>query len=678
MSPNRKLAAIMFTDIAGYTALMQISEQKAVRARQRHRDIFEPTTHRHNGKIIQYYGDGTLSIFESTVAAVQCAIELQQAFSQEPSIPVRIGIHTGEIILTDDDIIGDAVNLASRIESLGVPGSVLVSGKVAEEIKNQEDLSVALLGTFHLKNDSRKRDVYAIDLQGLTVPDLKEMKGKIETPQTGFWQSKQRQLIISLALVLLILGIWGAYRFNSQHSQRLAVLPFFNRLNSTEQNYVVDGVHEALISELQQAGIAVKARTSMMRYRNSEKSIEEIAKELNVSALIEGSVLRADDTISINIRLIDGKSEVLLWSNLFEKDFKNVTALYREVTGDIAREINLALTPRIEARLKKAPVINPEAYKAYLKGQQHWYSLTREALNTSLQYFELAKAIDPLYAPAYSGIASVWGGRLQQGFVSHSEASPFIIEASTKALSLGSELPEVQFWLATSSTWWMWNWEAAQKAYNKCLDLNPNYAEAHAYYSHFLFIINRPTAAINHLSKAIELDPFNPLFQALYGMALNFSGRHDEVISLLNSTLETSPNDPIALSTLRTSYHLAGRYEEAIEIWKRFYASRKDTTAVNTLITGYHQGSYPTALELLAELLIERSKTQYVTPWQIATLYTRAGKNQKALDWLEKAYTKHDPNIPYIGIDPIFNDLKLEPRFQALLKSLNLPKEGLH
>ena len=673
MTTNRKLAAIMFTDIAGYTALMQSSEQKAVRARQRHRDIFEPTTHKHHGKIIQYYGDGTLSIFESTVAAVQCAIELQRAFSQEPTIPVRIGIHTGEIILTDDDIIGDAVNLASRIESLGVPGSVLVSGKVAEEIKNQDNLSVALLGTFHLKNDSIKRDVYAIDMQGLAVPELEEMEGKLENSRTSFLGSKQKMVIIPLALALLILVIWAAFKFNSQQSPRLAVLPFFNRLNSTEQNYVVDGVHEALISELQQAGIAVKARTSMMRYRDSEKSIAEIATELNVSALIEGSVLRADDTISINIRLIDGKSEVLLWNTIVEKNFKNVTALYREVTGDIAREINLALTPRLEARLKKAPVLNPEAYKAYLKGQQYWYSLTREALNTSLQYFELAKEIDPRYAPAYSGIASVWGGRLQQGFVSYAEASPFIKEANRKALSLDSELPEVQFWQATSSAWWEWNWADSQKAYKKCLQLNPNYAEAHAYYSHFLLIINRPQEAIEHLSKAIELDPFNPLFQALYGMTLNFSGRHNEAITLLNSTLETSPNDPVALSALRTSYHLAGEYEEAIEIWKRFYNSRMDTTAVNTLIAGYSQGSYPTALELLAELLIERSKTQYVTPWQIATLYTRAGKNQKALDWLEKAHAKQDPNTPSIGYDPIFKDLKPEPRFQKLLNALNLP-----
>ncbi len=180
MVPVRRLAAIMFTDIEGYTALMQRSEADAVRIRARHREVFNPVTEKHGGQIVQYYGDGTLSIFESAVSAVECACELQELFLQDPVIPVRIGIHTGDILISEDDIIGDSVNLASRIESMAIAGSVLISSKVLEEIKNQEQLRVKFLGSFHFKNDRQHREVYAINHPGLVVPKIHELRGKLQ------------------------------------------------------------------------------------------------------------------------------------------------------------------------------------------------------------------------------------------------------------------------------------------------------------------------------------------------------------------------------------------------------------------------------------------------------------------------------------------------------------------
>lgn len=671
---SRRLVAIMFTDIAGYTALMQKSEHAAVQTRQRHRAVFEPTTAKHEGKIIQYYGDGTLSIFESSVSAVRCAIELQQQFLEEPAIPVRIGIHTGDILISEVDIIGDSVNLASRVESMGVPGSVVISGKVAEEIKNQDDLPIRLLGSFHFKNDARKREVYALDIPGLVIPQKEHLQGKLQTSKGKPWFTTWRTLLIPIVAVMLAGAAWLNLTNESvPQIHRLAVMPFFNRMNVPEQNQLIDGVHEALISELQQAGLTVKARTSMIRYRGTEKPVEKISNELDVQALVEGSVFRADDTLGIRVQLINGVTGNVLWSETFENDFRNIMVLYSDVTREIAHEINQALEPQVVERLENVHPIDPEAYKAYLKGQQFWYGLNKKALETSQKYFELALDNDPEYAPAHAGIAAVWVGRLQQGFVSHAEALPFIIDASSKARELGSEQPEVQFWLGTISTWVLCEWEPAEKAYRKSLALNSSYADAHAYYSHFLYIMNRPEEATAHIEKAIELDPFNPLFQALYGMGLNYSGRHDEVIQRLTATLSDSPNDPVALSTLRTSYHLAGRYEDAIYIWKKFYTGRKDSAAVEVLNTGFTEGGYTMALQRLAEMLIERSQSKYVTPWQISTLYTRAGKNEEALDWLEKAYEAHDSNMPYISIDPIFDGLRDEPRFQELIQKMKLP-----
>lgn len=209
--PARHLKAIMFTDIVGYTALMQESERAAIQYRQKHRQVFEPVTQEFGGKIVQYYGDGTLSIFDSTVAAVRCACALQRQFMETPAIPVRIGIHFGEVVLTDSDIIGDSVNLASRVESLGVAGSVLISGKVAEEIDNQDDLPVELLGTFHLKNDKKVREIYAVAVPGLKIPAVKEMTGKLERPESSVTHAFSRPLLRFALPALLVVALVAAY-----------------------------------------------------------------------------------------------------------------------------------------------------------------------------------------------------------------------------------------------------------------------------------------------------------------------------------------------------------------------------------------------------------------------------------------------------------------------------------
>jgi len=185
--------------------------------------------------------------------------------------------------------------------------------------------------------------------------------------------------------------------------------------------------------------------------------------------------------------------------------------------------------------------------------------------------------------------------------------------------------------------------------------------------------MGQPEEAMEHIDRALEIDPFNALFQALYGMDLNYARRYDDAVALLRETLARAPNDLTALSTLRTTYHQLGRYDEAIEVWKSSFTARGDSEAVEVLERGYAEGDYSGALSLLAELLVTRSRTTYVTPWQLATLYTRAGKNDEALEWLENAYDAHDANMPYISVDPIFDTLRDEPRFQDLLQRMNLP-----
>ncbi|MEL6256827.1 MAG: adenylate/guanylate cyclase domain-containing protein, partial [Bacteroidota bacterium] len=344
MNATRRLAAIMFTDIQGYTKLMQESEAKAVEVRTRHRNIFEPTTLTFGGEIIQYYGDGTLSIFSSTVDAVKCAIEMQIAFQKNPVIPVRIGIHTGDILISDQDIIGDSVNVASRIESLGIAGSITLSKKVADELINHEFFSLRSLGKFHFKNDRTSREVFAVQHPGIIVPAQRELQGKLEKkklPKSKLILGSLLGLSLLIASLFITNTVFKPSEVKTE-IRSLAVLPFSNMLEDRGETYLVDGVHEAIISELQEVGVEVKPRIAMMAYRDTDKSLQQISNELKVDGLIEGAVLKNGDSLMIKIRLINPFSEKYVWIESFDAKFKEAFSLYKEVTRYIAQKIQIA------------------------------------------------------------------------------------------------------------------------------------------------------------------------------------------------------------------------------------------------------------------------------------------------------------------------------------------------
>jgi tetratricopeptide (TPR) repeat protein len=241
-------------------------------------------------------------------------------------------------------------------------------------------------------------------------------------------------------------------------------------------------------------------------------------------------------------------------------------------------------------------------------------------------------------------------------------------------LELDDTLAEGHYTLAGIQSWMDWNWASGEAEYRRAIELNPNYADPRAYYSHLLMILKRPEEAMDEIKQALALDPLNSLFEAIYAMDLMYARRYDEAIALLRKTLEGSPHDLVALSTLRSAYHMKKMYPEALEIWKKSYAERNDLKAEEALARGFVEAGYQGALRRVAETLIARSRTSYVTPWQIGTLYTRAGMPKEALEWLEKAYRAHDPNMPYISVDPIFDGLRSAPGFQDLLRRMNLPR----
>jgi len=423
-----QLAAIMFTDIQGYTALMQQDEKKAVGVRARHREVFNAITKKHRGKILQYFGDGTLSTFNSAIDAVRCGVALQLAFRQEPQIPVRIGIHTGDIIFTEDDIIGDGVNVASRIESLAAAGSVFISEKVYDEVKNQSGIQTTSMGTFELMNVDKAMEVFAIANPGLLVPERHQVEGKVKNGTTagnkgvktkGKWAQIKWVLIILLAiLVAWLISITNIFERGTSTSstadatitkKSIAVLPFINDSDDSSNVYIINGLMESILNNLQKIeNIRVISRTSVEKYRNNPKTISEIAEELNVSYIVEGSGQKIGDQILLNIQLIEAPGDRHLWAEQYDREVKDIFKLQMEVAKIIAGKIKVIITPEEEKLIEKIPTDDPIAYDHFLKGLDLFFKGNAESLEESIVWFKKAIERDNTFARAYADIAMAY------------------------------------------------------------------------------------------------------------------------------------------------------------------------------------------------------------------------------------------------------------------------------
>jgi TolB-like protein/class 3 adenylate cyclase len=422
---SHQLAAIMFTDIQGYTALMQRDEEKAVKFRNRHREIFNATTSKFNGRILQYYGDGTLSTFSSAIDAVKCGIEMQRAFQQEPQIPVRVGIHTGDIIFTSDDIIGDGVNVASRIESLAVVGSVFISEKVFDEVKNQVGILTVSMGIFELKNVEKPIEVYAIANEGLVVPERDQISGKVKSRPANknkvTAQDKRgagiKWVLVPAAIVLLIILAYVTDVFQIRKpdvakpdlllaGKSIAVLPFINDSYDSSNVYIINGLMESILNNLQKIkDLRVVSRTSVEKYRHTDKSAREIAEELGVQYLIEGSGQKIGDQIKLSIQLIEGQGDRHLWSEQYNRSAEDIFNLQSEVAKNIASQIQVFISPEEHKRIDEKPTHNLVAYDHFLKGLDYFYDESAEGMRNAIASFQEAVKHDSTFARAYADIA---------------------------------------------------------------------------------------------------------------------------------------------------------------------------------------------------------------------------------------------------------------------------------
>ena len=454
---------------------------------------------------------------------------------------------------------------------------------------------------------------------------------------------------------------------------RLAVLPLHNLSGDPEHEYFVEGTHDALITDL--GGIhalRVIARSSVMRYKGSNAPLSEIAAQLNVDTLLTGSVMRLGDRVRITAQLIDAATEEHLWASRYERQLVDVLSLQNEIVAAIARAISVQLSPTEQARLARVRSVNPEAYEAYLRGWNHVEKLTAADLDAAMHYFELALQKDSSYALGYVGISMVWSARQQMGFAAPSEATPRLKAATFRALELDDTLAEAHFALAAQLAWADWSWAAAEPEFRRAIDLNPNYGQARAFYSHYLHFMKRSDEAMTQIQRAMELDPLNPLTQSLYGVSLVLARRYDEAIVQCRNALRTAPDSRVALDGLSYALHQTRRYDEDLDQERMRGMRRGDPELVEAIALGYAEGGYQGAMRRGSDVLATKS-ARNMSYEEIAHFHLRAGENDRALDWLERGCEARDPNLPYISSNPNYDSLRSHPRFKDLLRRMGFP-----
>jgi TolB-like protein len=485
---------------------------------------------------------------------------------------------------------------------------------------------------------------------------------------------RNRSMAQALGVALLAAGTWWVSTLGGGSTmQRIAVLPLEHGGTDPTQEYFVQGVHQDLVLELSKAGMRVIAPSSVARFAASERSVSEIAEELGVDGVIQGQAILTAGFVGLRLTLVDGLTDEIIRTETFREATRNINTLYREATRAMADWIGLELSEEVEAHLGDVQEVDPQVYDAILQARFHWQRLTEEGLATAEQYYRLAIERDSTSAEAWFGVSQIWRGRAQMGMISGEEARRNAEPYVRRAEQLDPSLSSLNALLAVSLGWTDWDWEGSERAFLAALDADPTDSVLRAYLSHLLLLLDRDQEAMAQIEEAVQTDPFNTLVQGIYGMALNFLHRYEEAEEVLLPVLERDPEAPILLSTLRTTYHLMGRHEDALRMWRASYGALGDEEAVAALTRGYRAGGYNEALRAVADTFVVRAQSRYVTPWQIATLYTRAGEGGLALDYLDLALADREPNMPYLAVDPIFDFLRQEPRFRAMVTSLGLP-----
>jgi TolB-like protein/DNA-binding winged helix-turn-helix (wHTH) protein/Tfp pilus assembly protein PilF len=488
---------------------------------------------------------------------------------------------------------------------------------------------------------------------------------------------------ISVFVLLLLaasLAVWKLHPWNRPSSsaaiRSLAVLPFESLSNDASQDYFADGMTDELISDLGQiSALRVISRTSVMSYKRARKPLPQIARELNVDAVVEGTVLRSGNQVRITAQLIEASADKHLWSQSYEGELQNTLALQNDVARAIADQIRIKLNPQEQAALKKVTVVNPQAFEFYLRGRYFWNKRTADGLKVALTYFNQAIAHDPKYAQAYSGLADTYAllGDWQYAVMTPKEALPKAKAAAIKALELDSALGEAHNSLAFCLDGFDWDFDSAGKEFRRAIELNPGYATAHHWYAWHLSLLGRFDEAIAEMKKAENLDPLSLIINSDLAELLLLAHSYDDSIQQSRKTIEMDPNFALAHNQLGQAYLQKQMYEPAIaELQKAVELSGGSPTCIANLARAYAaSGKSSEAVKLLGDLKKRSNPTHSYAP-EIAAIYVALGDSHQAMNWLDKGYDERFN--PGVLLRPGFDALRSDPRFGDLLRRVGLPR----
>jgi TolB-like protein/class 3 adenylate cyclase/Flp pilus assembly protein TadD len=638
---TRRLAAIMFTDIAGYTALSQRDEPAAMRLLQDQERLVRGLLEVHQGRLVKSMGDGLLLEFPNALDAVACAVDLQRHIGERnarepsPELRVRIGIHLGDVQEAGSDILGDAVNVASRIEPLAEPGGICLSAQVYDQVRHKVALPLESLGSKELKGVREPTVVYRV-----VLPSESDVGSRPGPPPL-----------------------------------RLAVLPLTNMSPDPNDEYFADGLTEEITSTVSKVPeLSVISRTSVMRFKNQTKPMSEIVHELGAGTILEGSVRKAGNRVRVAVQLIDAAADRHLWAENYDRSLDDIFAIQSEIAEQVARALKVRLLDSDKDQLARVPTEVTEAHLLYMKGRFHQQRGRKVEFETAIDFFEQAVQKDPRYARAYAAIAIAYAYLGLWDMVPAPEAIAKAEGTARKALEFDPSLAEAHIGLSLVQ-YYGGNLTAAVESMERAMALDPNLPTPHLQMGYIFAMKGQPEMAVREVRKGLELDPLSAATIQEAADTLLFAGHPELALPLAKKGLELDPEGSYAHWILGLSYTELGRFEEGVEeLQKTVELSGRSTPAeLSSLAYVLNRaGRVNEARKIIAELLgiYEKRGTGAAA---IAYAYASVGDADRAFEWLEKGFREGSAYARLFVLDLGFKTLSTDPRFEKFLEKVGLP-----
>jgi len=628
----------MFTDVVASSAMASVDEGKALKLLGEHGDTLRSVFARFKGRVVKTMGDGFLVEFGSAVDAVNCAMEAQREMSRfnegrppADRVEIRIGIHVGDYVVADGDVLGDAVNVAARLQPLAEPGGVCVTRQVVDQVARKVEWKMVKIGTKELKNISYPVEVYSVE------------------GARGGAQSGASEL----------------------DPKRIAILPFSNLSADPNDRYFAEGMTEELISTVSSIGeLSVISRTSVMRYKDTTTPIIEIGRELSAGSVLEGSVRKAGNKVRVTTQLIDAKSDRHLWAQSYDRDVTDIFAIQGDIAGQVADALRVKLVSKERVAIEKKATGNFEAYTLYLKGRQAWNRRSEEGLRRAVELFKEAVKLDPSFALAYSGLADAYSVLQDRGYVLHSEGEPLAMGYALRSVELDPNLAEghASMGLALHQAW---DLAEAVKQLRQAIALKPNYATAYHWYNGVLQDAGRMEEALEAERQALKLDPLSSIVRQGLAVALIYLGRGAEATAELRILEESDPLFSSAYYWDSWARFMDGDLDGAIAIGN---AGRERTGEANPswrlqeVWLLLRSGQKEEGTKML-DMIPQRGAQ---SPAMLAPVKFELGDWDGGFAELDRACREHDPTLLYFRTFPWFAGYRQDPRWIEIEKKMRI------